>query len=101
MKILNPLLKLNLLLLSLNPFEFTALSIILGYIFTDGLNVDQIESLGNFFESLGQTMITIGTQMQSLDDSSNNQNYDQAISILKNKINNIEDIIAKIKSLEL
>lgn len=98
---MNPLIKLNQLLLSLNPFEFTALSVLLGYIFTDGLNLNQIESLGNFFESIGQTMITIGTQMQSLDDSDSDQNYNQAICILKNKISNIEEIITKIKNLDI
>lgn len=98
---MNPLIKLNQLLLSLNPFEFTALSVLLGYIFTDGLNLNQIESLGNFFESIGQTMITIGTQMQSLDDSDSNQDYNQAICILKNKISNIEEIITKIKNLDI
>lgn len=94
--------KLSSLLLRLNPYEFTALSIILGTIFTEGLNSNQMQALGNFFESIGQTMITIGMQTQNLNDTYNIQwNYEEMISILKSKINNIENIINKIKNMDI
>ncbi len=108
---LNPLSKLSKLLLSLNPYEFTALSVILGYVFSNDLNSNEIQSLGSFFESIGQTMYTIGMQMQTLAgngrntttlESNMNQNgYQDAINILKNKINNIEEIIEGLKNLNL
>jgi len=95
---LNPIINLNKLLLTLNPFEFTALSTILGFIFSNGLNDLEVQSIGNFFESIGQTMITIGTQQQNLANYST-INQAEYISILKNKIPDIENIISNIKNL--
>lgn len=95
---MNPIINLNKLLLTLNPFEFTVLSTILGFIFSNGLNDLEVQSIGNFFESIGQTMITIGTQQQNLANYST-INQAEYINILKNKIPDIENIISNIKNL--
>ena len=92
--------KLNKLILNLNPYEITTLAFIIGIIASEGLDYNQQQSLGNFFEQIGQTLLTIGAQAQNLNDSDDiNINYENAINLLKNKIGNIESIIAELKSL--
>lgn len=100
---LNPLEKFYTVLLSLNPLEFTALSIVLGYLFSEGLNSNQVQSLGNFFESVGQTLLTIGMQMQNLEGNYENGNstYEDSLEILKKKISNIDEILSNLKNLNL
>lgn len=108
---MKPLGNLYSLLLHLNPYEFTALSVVLGYVFSDGLDSNQIQSMGNFFESIGQTMLTIGMQQQTLrgnaspngstDTDTDTANYQEAVNLLKNKIQNIEEIIKNLQNLTL
>ncbi len=97
----NPLIKLNDIILSLNPFELTTLAFIIGIILADGLDYNKQQSLGNFYEQIGQTMLTIGAQGQNLDQSDeiNEANLNYAVNLLKNKIGNIESIIADLKNL--
>ena len=97
----NPLIKLNDIILSLNPFELTTLAFIIGIILADGLDYNKQQSLGNFYEQIGQTMLTIGAQGQNLDQSAeiNYANLNYAVNLLKNKIGNIESIIADLKNL--
>ena len=89
------------LILKLDPYEFTLLSVIIGYILSDGLNSLEIQSIGNFIFSIGQTMSTIGTQKQSLESKYqvNNNELQQMIGLLKNKIGNIEQIITDLRNL--
>ena len=47
---------------TLNPYEFTTISIIAAFIITPNLELDEQYSLGNFFLLLGQTIITINSQ---------------------------------------
>ncbi len=96
----NPITNLSKLLLTLNPFEFATLGYILGILISEGLNANELNSLGNFYNLLGETMQTIGTQAQNL----NSQNFQQpnltaSIDSLRNKISNLEEIIDKFKSI--
>ena len=79
--------------------ELTALAIVIGYLFTEGLDAYQVQSIGNFFELIGQTIITYGTQMENINEDNNNRSIgiEDAILILKNKIGNIEKIITELK----
>ncbi len=95
----NPVAKLNELLLSLNPYEFSTLAYLLGVILSDGLNYNQLNSLGNFYELIGQTILTIQGQVQLDDSTPSNSNITNIIEILKNKIGNLEQIIADFKKL--
>lgn len=90
-------------LLNLNAYEFTLFATLIGFLICDGLNYNEQQSLGNFFEMLGQTALTIGAQNQNLDnfDVDNQNNYDSLILLLKNKINNIDNIVAEIKNMKL
>lgn len=97
---INPILRLNEILLLLSPLELTTLAFVIGVISSEGLDYNGQQAIGNFVEMVGQTMLTIGAQGQNLDEN-NNSNYDidNAINLLKNKIGNIENIIAELKSL--
>ena len=90
-------------LLNLNAYEFTLFATLIGFLICDGLNYNEQQSLGNFFEMLGQTALTIGAQNQNLDnfDVDNQNNYDSLILLLKNKIDNIDNIVAEIKNMKL
>ncbi len=94
---MNSFSKLSELILKLNPLEFTAISIILGYLLSDGLDSNQVQSIGNFFESIGQTMLTIGMQMQNLQGGYQGNNILSNYPNLESKITDIENIIKNIK----
>ncbi|MDE6013366.1 MAG: hypothetical protein K2G50_00315 [Anaeroplasmataceae bacterium] len=94
-----PLTSLSLLLLSLNPYEFSTLGFIIGFILTNGLTNDQLSALGNFYELVGQTILTIQSQQLVSAPAVPDDTIDQSISMLKNKIGNIEQIIADFKNL--
>ena len=47
---------------TLNPYEFTLISIIAAFIITPNLELNEQYSVGNFFLLLGQTIITINAQ---------------------------------------
>lgn len=95
----NPITNLSKLLLTLNPFEFATLAYIIGVILSEGLDANEMNSLGNFYNLLGETMQTIGTQSQNINSNSDSINVDQTIESLKGKIGNIEDIIQKFKDI--
>ncbi|MDE5714973.1 MAG: hypothetical protein K2I42_02465 [Anaeroplasmataceae bacterium] len=95
----SPITKLSELLLSLNPYEFSTLAFLIGILLCEGLSADEQNSLGNFYELLGQTILTVGAQKQNLDDIQTTPNMDNAINILKNKIGNLENIIQEFKKI--
>lgn len=47
---------------SLSPFEFTFLASVVGYTLGIGLNVNQQNALGNWFELVGQILLTLSAQ---------------------------------------
>lgn len=49
-------------LMTLTPLEFTTLGIITGYILSQRLTINQQNSLGNWFELLGQILLTFNAQ---------------------------------------
>lgn len=60
-------------LFSLNPYEFTAIATILGFIISPTLTLNQQNSLGNFFELLGQVILTINAQGTTLSQYKNSK----------------------------
>lgn len=54
------------LLMSLGTYEFTLISTILGFFIAKPLNAAQQNSLGNFFELIGQIMLTLSAQSYNL-----------------------------------
>lgn len=51
---------------SLNAYEFTLIATGIGIIIAKGLTINQQNSVGNFFEQIGQTLLTIGAQNQTV-----------------------------------
>ena len=49
-------------LFSLNPYEFTLIATLIGFIISPSLNSNEQNSLGNFFELLGEVLLTIQAQ---------------------------------------
>ena len=47
---------------SLNAYEFIFIATLVGTLIAGNLTINQQNSLGNFFEQIGQTLLTIGTQ---------------------------------------
>ena len=72
------------LLLSLNEYELSILSFAIGVLLASTITINQQNSLGNFFELIGQTLLTINAQALNLQPSAPSR-YD-----LNKKINNLE-----------
>lgn len=49
-------------ILSLPPEQFTLVATLLGFLLTQNLSVDLQNSLGNFFQTVGQIIVTIAGQ---------------------------------------
>lgn len=80
-------------LFSLDPYTFTLIGTIAGFIISPTLTINEQNSLGNFFELLGQVILTVNAQGTTLEQRKN-QN-----STIKPTIetNSIEEEIIKIK----
>ena len=61
-------------LFSFTGNEFSIISSIIGFVISQNLTIDQANSLGNFFELIGQFMITKAAQDQVLQNKQNNRN---------------------------
>ncbi len=63
-------------LLSLTPNEFGALASLIGFLLSQDLDFYAQQSAGNFFECIGQVMLTISaqgfTRQQDLNNKNNN-----------------------------
>ena len=56
-------------LFSLNAYEFTLIATIAGFLISPKLTINEQNSLGNFFELLGQVILTINAQGSTLNQS--------------------------------
>ena len=54
------------LLLSLNEYELSILGFAIGILISPTITINQQNSLGNFFELIGQTLLTINAQTINL-----------------------------------
>ena len=77
---------------SLNGYEFTLVATLIAFLISPSMSINEQNSLGNFFEQLGQTLLTIAAQNQTI------KHKTRQISKMKdNDINDIEAEIHKIK----
>lgn len=79
----------NSCLLSLPPKQFSLLATTFGFLLLDDLSIDQQNALGNFFLTVGQTMLTTAAQEQALQSCNSQNETDQVhqdIEDLKNQI---------------
>jgi hypothetical protein len=54
-------------LTSMNPYEFATISTVLGLLISTGLTVPEQNSIGNWFEAIGQIILTINAQANVID----------------------------------
>ncbi len=81
---------------TINPYEFTFVATIIGSVIAPLLNTPQQNSLGNFFEQLGQTLITIAGQSQVVNQRNQN-NQQQNNSCNNDEINNLKEQLEILK----
>ena len=62
-------------LFSFSGNEFAIISSIIGFVISQNLDIDEVNSLGNFFENIGQFMLAKAAQAQvSSNRNKNNSN---------------------------
>lgn len=71
------------LIFSLSPKQLTLLSLILEFIFIDRLTPNEQNSLGNFFELLGQILETNAAQAQLIQSRKTNIEHIKNINDIK------------------
>ena len=79
---------------SLNPYEFSLIAAVIGFIVAPPLSANEQNSLGNFFELIGQVLLSIAAQNMTVSQSSqqsSNQSpdFNQELEKLKNEINKL------------
>lgn len=95
-----PISSLSNLLLELNPYEFNLVAMLVGYLLAQNQSALAQTSLGNFFESLGQVLETIGAQNQFLNQDDPNADLTPELFKLACRIDHIEEILDKFKKLK-
>ena len=79
-------------LLSMSGTELSILASVIGYALTINTTVNEQDSLGNFFELLGQFILTSSAQTYKLQ-SNNSPSLDE----LQNQINHLYSLINKMR----
>ncbi|MFT9497437.1 hypothetical protein [Anaerosolibacter sp.] len=81
------------------PSQFSLIAALLGITLSNNLNANQQNSLGNFLEALGQSMLTVSAQKQLQQSQQNSQNEKQQINLqiqlLKQQIELLEHQLKK------
>ncbi|MBQ9124224.1 MAG: hypothetical protein IJY14_00900 [Acholeplasmatales bacterium] len=77
---------------SLSPYEFSILANLIGIFLTIPLDVNQQNSLGNFFELIGQQILTIQAQNYNINDSIN-INFNEILKQINFKFEYLEELI--------
>jgi len=81
---------------SLPPAQLSLLSSLLGFLFIDGLDLDQQNALGNFIVGIGQTILTAAAQGQLIQSASDpTTQMQKQIQRLKKQVDALE---RKVKS---
>ncbi len=80
-------------LFSLNAYEFSLIGAAIGFAISPTLTINQQNSLGNFFELIGQVILTINAQSTTISQAKSKKSNIKPY--LEEK--NIEDEILKIK----
>lgn len=82
------------LLLSLNEYELTILGCAIGLLLAPTITVNQQNSLGNFFELIGQVLLTINAQAVNLQPNApSRQDLYEQIKNLQQQINDLRNNI--------
>ena len=75
-----------------NGYEFTLVATLIAFLIAPGMSINEQNALGNFFEQMGQTLLTIAAQNQTI------KHKKKQISTLRDDdINDLHEEIYKIK----
>ena len=77
---------------SINAYELTIIATGIGIVIAKGLTINQQNSLGNFFEQIGQTLLTIGAQNTTVKHNSKRNS-----SLSNNNLKTVEEEIKALK----
>lgn len=81
------------MLLSLNEYELTILGCAIGLILAPTITVNQQNSLGNFFELIGQVLLTVNAQAVNLQPNApSRQDLYALLKDLQQQINDLRNI---------
>lgn len=67
-------------LFSFTGNEFAIISSIIGFVISQNLDIDEVNSLGNFFENIGQFMLAKAAQDQVISNRNNNNSNNPIIN---------------------
>ena len=67
-------------LFSFTGNEFAIISSIIGFVISQNLDIDEVNSLGNFFENIGQFMLAKAAQAQVISNRNNNNSNNPIIN---------------------
>lgn len=82
------------LLLSINEYELSILAFAIGTILAPTITINQQNSLGNFFELIGQTLLTINAQSINLQPNAPSRlELNKQIKRLEREIQSLKDKI--------
>jgi hypothetical protein len=81
---------------TLPPAQFTLLATVIGFLFMDGLDLGQQNSLGNFLVTVGQTILTSAAQGQLIKDSQDpSAQMQRQIQALKKQVDTLEKKVGR------
>ena len=80
-------------LLELNDVELTLLATIIGYYLSIDIDYNKQNSLGNFFELIGQILLTIAAQSSSMNNVLSTNTLQKEIEALKKEIEELRRMI--------
>lgn len=76
------------LLLGINEYELTILACAIGLLLAPTININQQNSLGNFFELIGQTLLTVNAQAVNLQPNAPSRfELNERLKNLENELN--------------
>ena len=82
------------LLLSLNEYELSILAFAIGILLAPTITVNQQNALGNFFELIGQTLLTVNAQTINLQPNApSRQQLNEKIKRLEKELQNLKNQI--------
>ena len=66
---------------NISPVSYSTSAVILANILAEGLSIDEQNTIANWFELVGQTMITNAGQQQLIQDNKNDNTDDSKVQI--------------------
>lgn len=79
----------------LQPTEFAFITFVLAVVIAENLDINEQNSIGNFFQALGQEILLINAQQQLLVNAQDDSSVCQELESLKKQIEILEKKVQK------